>query len=286
MYGAPEIKETDMRFSKPLSAVFAGMLAFALSGCAGQTTEVQDEEVLDTVENTNAQEITITESGFNVGNDGNVTYAFIANSPNDGFIANSVVFSIEGYDDQGNRVLGSAESIDRMYPGVDTAFAGSAYMVESSNLVRLDVVASMDNVVWTQTDLTADQVDDMFSLVNTRNIRDVDGSAVVSGRVVANDLSLIAQCEGVSEDQISATLTVLLVNTQGELVAGTSVSDLDFSGEEGVVHETEDMGTTARSNEEAAEESAEGDMLRSASFSASIPDAPGYKECRFFVQPS
>ncbi len=276
-----------MKIAKMALVFIATALSLALLGCSGETTGTNaaaEKEV--STESIDAEAIIVKQQGFNVDSEGNVSYAFIVNNPNNGYIARSVVFSLQGFDDKGNMVLGSSESIEALYPGVDTALVGSTYISGTGGLSRLDITPSMELMQWSPTEFTADQIDGMFSMVNTRNSRDVNGDVAVSGGVVANDLAQIAACEGVPEDQVSATLTIVLVGADGNMIGGTTVKDLNFSGDVGVVHETESMGNSAQSKAEAIEESAEGEVLKCAEFSVAIPNIPGYRECLFFALPS
>lgn len=271
---------------KSLVGLFASAaLCVSLFGCAGSSQDESTSNQSETV-SIDASTIEVVQAGFSMGDDGAVNYAFTVSNPNDGYLADSVTFSISGYDADGNMVMGGAESIERMYPGIEYAAAGTSYLAGSATMDRIEITPSMDLVGWIPTDISPNDAASMFSVVDSRAGRLGDGSVSVNGRVVADNIDTIASAEGVSADAISARVCAILVDTDGNFLAGGHVDGLVFDEEEGVVHESENLGSDASSNEQAQAESASGEVLKAAQFSISILGSPGFKECRYFVMPS
>ena len=274
-----------MNFKSIVGFVAATALCFSMVGCASETQDEIEETQVETV-SIDAKAIEIDEAGYSVGADGEVSYAFTMTNPNDGYIADRITFSISGYDADGAMVLGAAESVERMFPGIEYAMAGTAFLADNAVIDRIEVTPSMDLVGWIETDISAADAAEMFSVVDTRSGRLSDDTVVASGRVVADNIDDIAAAEGVSADAISAKVCAVLVDTDGNLIGGGLAEGLVFDEEEGIVHESENMGSDASTAEQAAEKSAEGEVLKAASFSISITGAPGFKECRFYVMPA
>lgn len=258
---------------------------FGLVGCAGDTQEESDVQQAEIV-TIDAAPIEIIQSGFSVGSEGAVSYAFTMSNPNDGYVADRVTFSISGYDAEGNMVMGAAESMEKMYPGIEYAIAGSSFLAGTSNLEWIEITPSMDLVGWMKTDISTDAIAGMFSVVNPRTGRLADESVSIGGRVVANNLDTIAAVENVAADAIRAKVCAILVDPEGNFVAGGTATDLVFNEEESAVHKSENVGSDAATDDQAAQESADGSVLKAASFSISVQDSPGFKECRYFVMPS
>lgn len=259
-------------------------LCVSLVGCGGQSQDQSDSQQVETV-SIDATPIQIERSGFSVSSDGEVNYVFTMNNPNKGYIADRITLSITGYDENGSMVLGAAESVERMFPGVQYAISGSTFLAGSGTLSRLEVSPSMDGVGWIETDVDSDAAADLFSIVNPRTGRMADDSVSISGRVVLDDEELLANIEGVDANAVSAKICAVLLDTEGNIVGGAMVNDLVFDQEEGIIHEAETAGSNASANEHAEQTSSEGEVLRAAQFSMTIQNAPGFKECRYFVMP-
>lgn len=274
---------------KSIAGIFAATLLcisiVGVAGCASDAQTQNDAHEVETV-SIDATPLQINEVGFSTGADGAVNYAFTMTNPNDGYIADRITLSISGYDANGAMVLGAAENVDRMFPGIEYAIAGTTYLADATDIERLEVVPSMDQVGWIQTDIETSTLENLFSVVDPRSGRLSDDTVMASGRVVANDADALASLEGVLQDAISAKVCAVLVATNGDLLAGGMVDGLEFNEEESGVHQTEDIGSDAESTERATQESSDGEILKAATFSIAIEGAPGYKECRFFVMPA
>lgn len=255
-----------------------------VAGCASDAQTQSDAQEVETV-TIDAMPIQIDEVGFSIGADDAVNYAFTMTNPNDGYIADRITLSISGYDADGTMVLGAAESVERMFPGIEYAMAGTTFLAGTTDIERLEVTPSMDQVGWIETEVSSNTIESLFSVVDPRSGRLSDDTVVASGRVVANNADTLAALEGVSSDAISAKVCAILVDTNGNIIAGGTADGLEFTEEEGIVHGAESMGSDAETAERAEQESSDGEVLRAATFSISMEGAPGFKECRYFVMP-
>ena len=312
-----------MRTPKKLVAVLAASaMALTMFGCSGtQEEETVAEPDMITSEEISAQEIQIKQTGYSLDDQGNINYAIIANNPNEGYIANSVMFSIEGYDENDRMLLGTAETIMDMYPGVDTGVVGTAHVVESDlPLVRFEVSASVDLVNWTETDLSASEIEDMFT-VDTQDAANVDGTTTISGTLsadVPDAEEATSEDEDTTTDRISASVVAILQDADGklicggdedniifdmpmviepveepvepndaELVSGEGAEEADENADENAEEGEEGDEATAESEEPVAEEAAPVQSDRAtASFSISIPNAPSYARYILLVVPA
>lgn len=273
---------------RSIVGIFAATaLCFSMVGIAGCASDAQTKNDVQEAETVaiDASPIQINEVGFSTGADGAINYAFTMTNPNDGYIADRITLSISGYDANGTMVLGAAETVERMFPGIEYAMAGTSFLAGTTDVERLEVIPSMDQVGWIETDISTSTLEGLFSVVDPRSGRLSDDTVMASGRVVANDADALTALEGVSPEGISAKVCAVLVATNGDLLAGGVVDGLEFNEEESIVHQTESIGSDATSTERAAQESSDGEVLRAATFSIAIEGAPGFKECRFFVMP-
>ncbi len=264
-------------------ALCTGMLGMV--GCASQSQDQNDTTQANTV-SIEAVPIQINQSGFSATDEGEVNYVFTMSNPNDGYMADRITFSITGYDAEGNMVLGAAESVERIVPGLEYAIAGSAFKAGNGAVERIEITPSMDQVSWIPTDLGTDEAAGMFSVVDSRSGRLADETVSISGRVVADNESAIASTEGVDAGNISARVCAVLVDTSGNFVAGGMADGLVFDEREVPIPEGESSSASASGDDQVQEQSGADDALRAAQFSITIPSTPGFKECRYFVMPS
>ena len=170
--------------SKIAASIAAGALAFGMLGVVGCSSQEETPTELTTA-SINAQDIEVTGVGFTVLDDDTVNYAFTVNNPNEGYIAEGVTFTIEGYDADGVMLVGGGETIQTIYPGVQTAAAGTAFLPSSgSPLATLEVSPLMEHVNWTKTTETAEQVENEFSTSDV-TVQDIDGTQAISRSISA-----------------------------------------------------------------------------------------------------
>lgn len=271
-----------MKLKSVACLLASAALCVSMVGCAGESQTQSDSQQVDTV-SIDATPIEIIQSGFSTGNDGEVNYAFTLKNPNDGFVADRVTLSISGYDSEGGMVLGAAESIEHMFPGIEYAVSGTTFMAGSGAIDRLEVVPSMDVIGWIPTETSSEAAADMFSVANPRSGRLSNGSVSIGGRVVANDAEVVAKVEGVDVDGITAKVCAILVDTEGNFLGGGTAGGLVFNEEESVIRE--EASTDAGSGNQ-TEDSSDRVVLKAAPFDISISSSPGFKECRYYVMPA
>lgn len=207
---------------KFIATLSAGALAFALLGMAGCSSEEEATNTELTTADINAQEIEVTQTGFEVFGE-NVSYAFTVNNPNDGYMANGVTFTIEGYDEDGTMVMGGGETLQMIYPGIETACAGQSYLApESGTVTRFEVRPLMDNVTWTKTDVTAEELESKFE-VSDVEVSESDGTTVVNG-TISSDLGVDSNsdADALANAREDVHLVVLFKDADGKIICGGS----------------------------------------------------------------
>lgn len=215
---------------KIASSIAACALAFGMLGAVGcSSEEASDAGTTDiTTAEINAQDIEVTNVGFTVVENQTVNYAFTVNNPNDGYIADGVTFTIEGYNADGVMLVGGGETIQEIYPGVETAAAGTAFLSDpESELVTFEIKPLMEHVIWTKTDVTSQEVADMFQ-VSGVSISDVEGGQEVTGKLSA-DLGEEDSSDAASSmisKRMNARLVVLLKDSAGNIVGGGSTPSI------------------------------------------------------------
>ncbi len=210
-----------MKLSKKLVAVLsAGVMAFALFGMAGCSSSESAANVEKTTEEINAQDLNVTGSGFTVLPDQTVSYAFTVENPNEGYVANSVTFTIEGYDANDVMLIGGGETIQEVYPGVTTAAAGTSYLSDASaEIVRFEIKPLMQNVLWTKTTDTPDQLNSMFQLSDTQ-VTESDGAMTITGTISADLGDTEGSAESSLDSRKDAHVVAILRDADGNILCG------------------------------------------------------------------
>lgn len=232
-------------------AVSATMAMFAM-GCSSSETTSQDS-----TPGFEPQAIEINESGFAVTDDGMLSYAFVAVNPNEGHVAQDVVFTIEAYDDNGSMIAGGGDSIPVLYPGVETAAAGETELfskdTSTPKVARLSISALLDSATWTDTSLTADDVENLVDIVNPR-MSENDNELNIKASIVMNTGD--DDTDGVSGN-LELRAVALLSNAAGQAICGTEPVVFTLSSD------SPDYDLTTL-----------------------IVDAPDYEECNLYVTPN
>lgn len=213
-----------MKLSKKLVAsLTAGVMAFALfglAGCAG--SDQADATKESTTEEINAQDIEVTASGYTVLPDQTVSYAFTVENPNEGYVANSVTFTIEGYDENDVMLIGGGETIQEVYPGVTTAAAGTSYLSDpSATIARFEIKPLMQNVLWTKATETPEQLNSMFQLSDTQ-VTEGDGSMTITGSISADMPSNDEEGGSALDNRMDAHVVAILRDADGNIICGGS----------------------------------------------------------------
>lgn len=266
-----------MRQVKQIVATIAALsLTFALVGCSsdGASEETVPEPI--TSEEIDAQDIEIVQTGYTV-EDGVARYAVVAVNPNEGYIANSVMLSIEGYDESDNMLIGTAATISDMYPNSETAVAGSSRLMtvetENPELVRLNVSVDLQFVTWTK----VSDVDTIYEYtVSDENINvDNENTAVVTGNVTTH-------IPGDTDGGAGAGLSIVAVlfDADGNILCGGTDSSIYFDA----ITTTADVPDSEEGAEEPPAEVIEPQDV-TAEFSITIPDAPKFASFKVYVDP-
>lgn len=218
-----------MKFTSKIAAtVAAGALAFGMLGVVGCSSQDETPTELTTA-SINAQDIEVTGVGFTVLDDSTVNYAFTVNNPNEGYIAEGVTFTIEGYDADGTMLVGGGETIQTIYPGVQTAAAGTAFLPSAgSPLTTLEISPLMEHVNWTKTTETPEEVQGEFTTSDV-TVGDVDGVQQVSGKIsvdFGNDSSAAESAASMLDMRTTARIVVLFKNEAGEIIGGGSSNSI------------------------------------------------------------
>lgn len=216
--------------SKIAATIAAGALAFGMLGVVGCASEEAEEQTTDiTTADISAQDIEVTNVGFTVLDNQTVNYAFTVNNPNEGYIADGCTFTIEGYDADGVMLVGGGETIQEIYPGVETGAAGTAFLPDpESQIATFEIKPLMEHVIWTKTDVTSEDVSKMFEVTDV-NITAQEDSQEVTGLISA-DLGEESSTGDAATDMLgrrmNARIVVLLKNSAGEIIGGGSSSSI------------------------------------------------------------
>lgn len=214
--------------SKIAASIAAGALAFGMLGVVGCSSEDSSANTELTTAEINAQDIEVTGVGFTVLDDETVNYAFTINNPNDGYIAEGVTFTIEGYDADGNMLIGGGDTIQTVYPGVETASAGTAYMSPSSSpLTTFDVKPLMEHINWTKTTQTAEEIQNEFTTSDVQ-VQNVDGTDTITGNITIDfgDDASTDDAASMLDMRATARVVVLFKNDAGEIIGGGSSTSI------------------------------------------------------------
>ena len=217
---------------KVAATIAAGALAFSMLGVAGCGPKEEEQAQKEfTTEEIDAQDIEVTDVGFHVFNGDTVSYAFTVNNPNEGYVAKNVTFQIEGYDADGMMVVGGGETIQDVYAGVETGAAGTSFLPEgSAEIDRFEVTPLMEHVNWEKTDLTSDEIANMFTLSNT-DVEAFDTSMTVTGDISVDLSTLSDEEDGTADDpnaappadaRVEAHVVAILKDSDGNIICGAS----------------------------------------------------------------
>lgn len=231
-------------FAVMAAAAMACALVLPLAGCAGGQSQSSDAGPGFDVES-----VKVDGSGFTIGADGTLRYAFIAVNPNDGHVASNVIFSIEGYNENGQMVAGGGATIPVMYPGVKAGGSGTTQLFardgQVPNVARLEISANMDAITWSDTSYTATDVQDLVSVENAS----LDN--------VGADLSISADLSTTASQNIDVYTVSILKDANGNPIVGSDSQNYTLN--------------------------AGGDA---AIYGASISDVPEYSSCELFTMPT
>ncbi len=202
-----------------------GACALVFAGCSNSNQGASD----GADQGFEAEEIQVSKSGYTITDDGTVRYAFVAVNPNNGHLAKDVVFTIEGYDGDGNMIVGGGETLSKMYPGSEVAAAGTLDIFETTSeapkLSTLTIKPMMDSVNWEETTLTGTGIEENYNIEKARMATQSDtGTLNITANVsIKND-------QGDNADNANSDLQVLekayavalLEDEEGNLLCGST----------------------------------------------------------------
>lgn len=296
-----------MKFTSKIAAtIAAGALAFGMLGVVGCSSQ-EDTPTELTTASINAQDIEVTGVGFTVLDDDTVNYAFTVNNPNEGYIAEGVTFTIEGYDADGSMLVGGGETIQTIYPGVQTAAAGTAFLPEGGNaLATLEISPLMEHVNWTKTTETPEEVENQFTTSDV-NVENIDGTEQVTGKLsidFGNDSSSSDSAASMLDMRATARVVVLFKNEAGEIIGGGSSNSIMLDASmiatmNAATPELDDQGNpiepaadedisadeAAAADAAAAEAAAQASNVATATWTIAVPGNMGFASYDIIVTP-
>lgn len=240
---------------KPLAKIAAivasAALALSVLGCSSPQSSAPSTPGFE------VQDIQVNESGYSITDDGKLRYAFVAVNPNEGHVAQDVIFTVEAYDANGSMIAGSGETLSILYPGAETPGTGETDLFSSSTdtpeVASLSIAPMMDSVTWSDTDVTNSDIENAIDIVSPHMTTSDDGSISISAGI-----KLKSEGEGqrFSGKDMDVRAVVLLSDASGNALCGTSPATFTLS--------------------------ANGDTYQ---YESSIPNAPEYAECNLYVTP-
>lgn len=168
------------------------------------------------------QDIQINDPGYFVSDEGMLNYAFLAVNPNDGHVANDVLFTIEAYDANGSMIAGTSQTISALYPGSETPGAGETELfsqkTRNPEVASFSIVAIMDSITWTDSPITNADLEDSIEIANSRMSTGDNGDINIKADIQlseGDDMKLDAS------KPIELRAVALLFNSSGQAIAGT-----------------------------------------------------------------
>lgn len=202
------------------------------------------------------ESIQVNDAGFAITEEGTLRYAFVAVNPNDGHVAQDVVFTIEAYDADGSMIAGGGETIPVLYPGVETAGAGETQLFSQSTdtpeVANLSIVPMMDSAAWSDTKVTAEECEDMVKINNPRMLP-ADENLDIKAKI---ELASGDDAPAGTPSSMDLRAVAVLFDDSGSAICGTSAVTFTVNAD------------------------------GSYDYNATIMDAPDYGECNLYVTPS
>lgn len=169
------------------------------------------------------ESIQINDAGFCITDEGMLSYAFVAVNPNDGYVAEDVVFTIEAYDASGSMIAGDSQTMSALYPGAETPGAGVTEMFsldsDDPQVANLSIAALTDSITWNATTITNDDIESSLHIVSPRmSTSSSDGTLSIKASIdlaEGDDLKLNAS------SPIELRAVALLFDESGAAICGT-----------------------------------------------------------------
>lgn len=158
-----------MKILAKISVVLiSAAMAFSAFGCGSSGTASQG----NADPGFEPETIEVIDPGYAVTDEGKLRYAFVAVNPNDGYIAEDVVFTVEAYDANGSMIAGGGDTISALYPGAETAGAGETELfsqtTDTPKVASLSIAPLMDSVTWSKTTVTNTDIEDSLNILSPR----------------------------------------------------------------------------------------------------------------------
>lgn len=282
-----------MKISNKLVAVAScAALAFTMFGVVGCSSNEEPVNREITTADINAQDIEVTSVGYTVLDEQSISYAFTVNNPNAGYIADGVTFTVEAYDADDQMIVGTGDTIHEVYPNIETASASVAYISgDADSIDRFEVKPLMEHVRWTKTDLTSENLSEMFQVSNV-NIESTDGQLQITGTVscdLGSDDTESGNTTLAIDTRQNAQVTVLLLNGAGDIICGGESNpimlDASMVGEYGAPAAVDEEGNIIEDTGDEPVMAAGSENLASTSFLVTIPGIVNYDSYKVVVTP-
>lgn len=208
-------------------AISAAMAACAF-GCGSSDTSAQSSNP-----GFEPQDIEINDPGFAITDEGKMSFAFVAVNPNEGHLAENVIFTVEAYDAGGSMIAGGGITIPALYPNTETAGAGETDLfsrdTNTPEVASLSIVAMMDSITWVETDITASDIEKSVNIVKPRKGVDENGDLVIWATIEMDEEDDVRLD---TSKPIELRAVALLFDADGNAICGTDadVFTLEPSG--------------------------------------------------------
>lgn len=242
-----------MKILAKISAVLiSATMAVSAFGCG--SSDAASQNAADS--GFEPEAIEVNDPGFAITDAGKLRYAFIAVNPNDGYLAEGVVFTIEAYDASGSMIAGSGETISALYPGAETPGSGEADLfsrtTDTPEVASLSIVPMMDTATWTKTDIDNDAIEASMDIANARMSTGDDGLDIKATIQYAEGDDLKLDASKVTDFRAVA----VLFDDAGNALCGTDPITLTLDSADATYD-----------------------------FAETIPNPPVYSECNLYVTP-
>lgn len=234
------------RVCRIVVAVALAATTLSCMGCSSGSNETSGA-------NFDVQDIEIASSGYTIGENNTLRYAFVAKNPNEGHLAHNVVFSVEAYDTTGRMVVGAGNTMQLMYPGQDVGGCGTAEIVASANASQsgqtpdisyIKVTPIMDSIEWSDTSYSSSKLEESISIDNARTAsKSADGTLGIRADV------------STTLDTVSLEAVTILFDADKNPICGSDVVTFDCTSN------------------------------ASSSVDLTVENAPDYDECYIYISP-
>lgn len=231
-----------MRLSKKIVAMLAagalslGMLG--LLGCSGgsssdaSTEEESQSEVIEvTGSGATVQKKNAMDAAEGIDNIANAYYAFTVENHREGMVAKNITFNLAGYNENNEIVFTGGSVLECAYPGISTVVTGISDMDAQQStegpVSRVEVLPVLSDVEWVKCELTASELENLFSIENEEATGENDILTVTAS--VTGNLSLANKIEKtttVENDLLGAHGTLLLFDSEGNILMGSQSSSV------------------------------------------------------------